>query len=318
MSMHLRHTKHHTYQTGTTMAEYAMLIGLVGVVSIIGLKALGGSTHQLIAGTGTGLKTNNTMSVLKPISTSNSTAPKLKGTGYYAFVTDSVTGRMTLKMVDGNQGIATNVTSVDGNRNTLGTLMIANKLQQLADAETDPELQAYYSKMAKLSYYLGGAEGELDDVPDLDLDPGVYNNGQALKDVVMSSQELQLLLQNPPANLQNTAEYAEVMPLAVEVYNIAQNYKNSLSEFISADGTVVSFGSSQANTSGNGSPGSALASNDLIVGNPAIGASFDDLISYNDMRSRASKVLSDNKVESAPVESTLTDATEVYEQAVTP
>jgi Flp pilus assembly pilin Flp len=303
--------QYRTAKTGVSMAEYAILAGLVGVAGIVALKTFGGSVHNLLGITGQGLETNNTLSVLKAIPAGNSGAVTLKGSGYYRIVTDPATGLPTLKLSAGVNGVPTNVTSVAGNFNTLGSLMLANKLDQLAQAETDPALKDYYARLAKLSYYLGGAEGELDDVPGLDLPVDQYTNGHALKDVVSYGQELQQLLNNPPANFQQSRAFKEVMPLAVDVYNIAQNYKNSLNRFIEPDGTILSFGAGPESTSGNGKAGSVLTNSALEAGSEVNNTHYDNLISYSQMKTRSKQVLSDNKVESVPVESTLTDATVV-------
>jgi Flp pilus assembly pilin Flp len=313
-------THNHTHQAGVTTAEYALMLGLVGVVGILGLKTFGGSTHQLIAGSGSGLATNNTMNVLAPIPSSLGTP--LNGGGYYAFAKDPVTGQMALQLVDGSQGVAANVTSIDGNRNTLGTLMIANRLYQLAQQENDPVLKDYYAQLAEISYYLGGAEGELDDVPELDQNIDIYNNGQALKDVLDFGKKLETLLNNPPNGFKNSDAFNEIMPLAVEVYNIAQSYKNTLSEYITPEGPVLSFGGGVHSVSGNGKPGSALNNNTLDAGGIVAGkratTSYQDIVPYDQMRKKAAVVLSDHKVESAPVESTLTDATAIYTEATAP
>jgi hypothetical protein len=207
-------------------------------------------------------------------------------------------------LVNSNQGIATNVTSVGGDRmNTLGTLMIANQLAKMAETETKPELRNYYAKMAELSFYLGGAEGELDNVPGLNQDVP-YCNGDALRDVVSFSQELQSLINHPPENVSKDA-----VPLAAEVFNIAQSYKTALSQYILPDGSVVDL--VEPLDTAQQTPGNILTRTDLITGDPPSGISYSQVINYTELQKQAQTVLTDNKVESVPVEVTLQDATQI-------
>lgn len=305
---------------GVSLSEYAILLGLVGVLSVAGLKALGVSTSNLFQGSSNTLASHNTLSLLdgqpQPIKTNlaASTGP-LPGKGYYGIVSDPANGLPVLQLVNGSQGAATNVSSIDGTKmNTLGTIMLANALDKLASAETDPELQNYYSRLARLSYYLGGAEGELDDVAGLQ---GYYDNADALRDVLAYKSQLQSLMLQPPPGMDPAAIDA-VMPLTANVYNIAQNYANALSKYVKPDGSIQNFYDGQSTTNGN--PGDLLKHIALTAAKPDIptGRSYDQLVSYDQMKSLSSQVLAAKNVESVPVVSTLTSATEVDAIATDP
>jgi Flp pilus assembly pilin Flp len=324
MIKHHRHPKNQarTARLGITTAEYALLIGLIGIVSIIGLKNLGFSTHSLFANANTTLAERGTLGLLDaPASSGGNSAIA------YKMATDPATGKIFFQLPGGTESMATNLTSVGGDRlNSLGTTMIGNKLAQLAETETDPELKNYYAKLAELSFYLGGAEGELDDVPGMAPFGDKYTNADALRDIITLGKEMSDLLNNPPANF-NQASFNEVMPLAAEVYNIAQNYKNTLSEYIAPDGvTTKTFEPTSMlskllpilfpSSSGNGEPGSVLSKNGIEPGSIQKSYTpYSSLMSYDQVKNLSAKVLSDHKVQSVPVETTLTNATEIDKAA---
>jgi hypothetical protein len=309
-------------QAGVTLTEYAILIGLLGVLGIAGLKMLGNSTYKLLAGSNDTLANKSTLSLIQAKynaeqytgSAAANTSPvvTLKGSGYYNLVVDPETGQYTMKMVDGASGVATNVTSIDGERmNMLGSLMLANKLAQLAEEESDPLLKEYYHQVAEVSYYLGAAEGEIDEIAGLVPGKTIYGNGAALRDIFNYTQKLDSLLNNPPAGFTGQT-YNEIMPLAVDVYNIAQHYENTFERFILPDGSFQMF-----TTPGTfDKPGGALVNSDIIANKGTTAdRPYHELVKYEDLRAISDKILSDHKVDSVPVESTLADATVVYNTA---
>jgi Flp pilus assembly pilin Flp len=314
-------------QAGISLTEYALLIGLISVFGIFGLKSFGNSIHQLFSGAGSHLETDNTLILLQPnqgnVTTKLSPAKlSLKGGKYYSIVTDPKTGMPSLKLTSGAEGIAVNTTSTDGQFNTLGTVMLAQSLDQLAQNETDPKKKDYYTRLADLSFYLGGAEGEMDSVPNLDLaitnEYGTYTRGDALRDIYAYRQEIKALMKNPPENMSKD-ELMAVLPLATDVYNISQTYLNAYSKFIDRNGNVPgNFGLADACTgttcrAGNGTPGSCLSNADKVTflpnANKMINMSYDQLVTPTQIRSASNVVLSSKQVESARVENTLTDAT---------
>jgi hypothetical protein len=128
------------------------------------------------------------------------------------------------------------------------------------------------------------------------------------------------LLNNPPDGL-NQKEFMQVMPYATDVFNISQDYLNTFGKYLRSDGTAKgNFGVEsrcQGTTcpAGLGTPGSALSdANKVTMTSRAVTLShttYEQLRSPDQVRSAANTVLTDNKVESVPVESTLTDATVV-------
>jgi Flp pilus assembly pilin Flp len=327
--MRLTMTSRFSGYPGATITEYAILIGLVGVVCIIGLKALGGSLTHVLSAASNGMAADNTLNLLNPIEKPPATASlNLKGAGYASI--QMRRGQPFLQVGLSGQGVSVNSTSIDGKFNTLGTMMIANQLDQLAEQETDPALKAYYRQLADVSFYMGAAEGEIDGAPGLDLGDsdavGTYSRGNALQDIYRYHQTLSNLLANPPDGL-NKQEFLQVAPLGTDVYNIGQNYLNTFGKFLTSDGTAKgNFGiESQCvgNTcpAGTGTPGSALsdASQVQLTAKAVslIDKTYEQLRTPDQVRSAASNVLSDHKVESVPVESTLTDATVVDTHAAT-
>lgn len=306
------------FVAGVSMVEYAVLIGLVCLVSLLGLQSLGTSTKQLLSDSGQTLEIDNTLGLLQK--QVNQKPANLTGSGYYVIVKDPVTQKPKFQVVEGNQATATNVTSIDGDRmNTLGTIMIANRLQEMAEAETDPELKNYYAKMAELSFYLGGAEGELDDIPELTLPPDQYTNADALKDILTLSSKMKNMLNNPPSGL-SPDKFNEVMPLASNVYNIALNYKNKLGAYIDPNGYgIKQFDTINPNpgaSSGTGEPGSVFTNPELVPGEIQNGyVSYSSVVPYKELKNSSEQVLGNKKVKSEPVKSTLNCANKIDRKA---
>jgi len=344
-----------TVPSGVALTEYALLLGLVSLLAFAGLGMLGDTSFNLFAQTGNMLSdmgfgqklalknvttggltvTGGSTVFAKTAAPGSASSLALKGSGYYQMVIDPVTGQPSLKLVDGSSGVNVNVSSVDGSRfNTLGSIMLANKLDQLASQQTDPQLKDYYSQLAKYAYYMGGAEGVMDNVPGISqgnvqaghYDPvtgtlQTYTLGDGLRDINTYQQQLKDLLANPPANL-NAQEFQQVMPYAVDVANIGQNYLNNFKQFISPDGQVTqNFGDpSQCQSTGAGGcnlgtpgPGASLADASNAVANPPgvhemSGQSYDSLVPLDQLKINASQVLANYNVKDTPVVTTFTDA----------
>jgi Flp pilus assembly pilin Flp len=326
-------------QRGVTLAEYAVLLGLVLVMSIGGLKLLGGSISSLLGEASQKSANQGTIKLLGSSAQSTAVASGgtlgLKGSGYYGIKVNPTTGQPELTMINGASATNSNVSSIDGSRmNTLGSVMIASSLADLAAQQTDPELRSYYDKMAKLSYYLAGAEGELDEVPGLQLDilqgDKTYSKGNALADIVVYTSQLDGLMNNPPQTLSQTG-YMQAMPLAADVYNIAHQYHNAFSRFVDEKGKVSqNFGVPQLSNNlrccmtGDETPGSALryanqATSNMPADLPPVGkminAPYDRLVPYDQLRTVADGVLATNKVDNLPVASTIQNAQDLHGMA---
>jgi len=313
---------------GVTVTEFAVLLGLVILLGYGGLQLLGGSISTVLGQSGSHVASNPTLQMLAPFQGNKSGASGLglKGTGFFAIGLNPTTGQPELMTVNGSQAVATNVSSIDGSKmNTLGGIMLAKGLEQLAEQQTDPTLADYYGKMARAAYYLAGAEGELDGIPGLDITPpsangGTYTKGDAVNDITKFSAELSSLMNNPPANL-NTADFLQAMPLATGAFNISKQYENAYSQFIGPDGQVAqNFGLPSACGGpnggcpvGNGAPGSALSNSSQVVADLSgatlmIHQSYDQLQSYSQLQAAADAVLTNNQVQDVPVVSTITDS----------
>lgn len=342
-------------QSGVAIAEYGILLAMVAVLAVGGLTLLGNANFNLFAQAGnilselgfgdfTPLKdtsgeqlavTGAGMAPGTPGSTGQSRV-YLKGGDYYTMVVDPATGQPSLKMINGATGVSVNVSSVEGSRfNTLGSVMLAKKLEELAQTQTDPNLKGYYGQLAKYAYYMGGAEGVMDNVGEVAWDnvmagkadpvTGVYQTytlGDGLRDLFSYQQTLQGLLNNPPVNL-DAGEFGQVMPYAVDVTNIAQNYLNNFQQFITPDGEVPqNFGNpSQCNSAaehggcdlGTPGPGASLANVDSAVVNPPnvhrmIGVSYDSLVPLDKLKANANQLLANYSVADVPVVATFQDA----------
>jgi Flp pilus assembly pilin Flp len=324
-------------EPGVTVVEYAVLLGLVLVLSIGGLKLLGGSISSLLGNASQKSAEQGTIKLLGPTAQSafaSGTTLGLKGSGYYGVKINPATGQPELTMIDGASATNSNVSSIDGSRmNTLGSVMLANSLADLAAQQTDPDLRSYYDKMAKLSYYLAGAEGELDEVPGLRIDTqgnATYTKGNALGDIVIYTRQLDALMNNPPKTLSST-DYRQAMPLAADVYNIAHQYQNAFSRFVDEKGQVKqNFGVPQLSSmevccaTGDETPGSALryatqATSKMPPDLPPVGkminAPYDKLVNYDQLKAVADGVLATNKVDNLPVTSTIQDAQDLHDMA---
>jgi len=346
---------------GVAVTEYALLLAMIAVLAIGGVSMLGDASHDLFAqvgnefyklgfGTFTPLKGSMKALALQvgglmngavgaPGSIASSKA-YLKGGGYYNVVINPATGQPRLKLVNGTSGVNINVSSVEGSRfNTLGSVMLAAKLDTLAEQQTDPQLKDYYAKLARLSYYMGGAEGVMDNVGELawgnvypqtlDLATGniqVYSLGDGLRDLNAYQDQFQALLSNPPANL-NAQEFRQVIPYAADSSNIAQNYLNNYQQFLGPNGEVPkNFGDpNQCHLSGGcdlgtPGPGASLADVSNAVANPAgahemLGVSYDSLVPLDRMKTMASQFLANYQAQDTPVASTFEDAKTVDSHA---
>lgn len=319
----------HCPTQGITLTEYGILFSFLGLLCVAGMNLLGTSTANLFQNTSHTLTGNNgTLSLLQtpnkmtlPVddnsvdSTPKSATVVLQGSGYYSITTDPATGQPTIELVKGATGVNTNVSSIDGGRmNTLGSIMLAQSLSELADKQTDPVLKEYFSEMAKQGFYLGGAEAELDDIPPLDESSTRYTNGDALHDIVSFNKQLATLINNPPPQLSADA-FNEAMPLVTSIYNIANNYQNTLARFIQKDGSVNNFGNPATYSSGTGEPGSVLTMPNLKDDQAAVGSSYKQLRTLSEMKALSAQLLKDQNVASVPVRSTLTNATELDQKA---
>lgn len=296
---------------GQGVSEYALIAGTILVVSIPVMFLLGGNLNTLFSHMFSGNQAQSIQASAgyAPRQSITAQSSYLIGTGYYTTMQDPHTGKMVLVQAD---PLTISVAGSNGNLNTLGTLLLAKKLSKLADAQTDPVTKNYYGQLAQLAYYMGGAEGELDDLPGLGIKDGShYRNGDALQDVYNFQQSLLQLMQNPPPGL-NKQELGQVLPLATEVFNIGHMYVNNLSHFMDDNGQVVRSYSVNGWGSGTGEPGSGLVSaSQTKAEGPPLGQSYKNLVSYKTLKQESDRLLDEYKITSEPVKITLQDAREI-------
>lgn len=314
-------------QHGQSLSEYSFILGLVVVLAIGALIGMGGQIKALLGGTQDALagksesgdKKNGLVGLLNgPVGGGNG--------GTYKVVIDPKTGKAVFEKVNASEG--TNTTAGEGKTvqtsepYALGTLQISGTLSALAQSVTDPEGKAYIEKVAKLSYFLGANEGELDDIEALENNQA--SNADALVDLMKQNTVLQELLKNPPASLKGQIGQT-VQALGGEVSNIADQYKSALKQFINADGQVTTNWSIPKNCENSGqSCYRGGKSGDTLLGqyDPAFnqhvgisGFSISNSINYESFKQQVGTMLNKGLISSEPVKITLTDAQTIDEAA---
>lgn len=305
--------------------EYGMIIGLFGILTMGALQLLGNSVIDSLGGVKRSEVPIMRLASLdfgQPVSATvaggAAGSVPLKGGGYYQVVIDPVTGQPILQLTDSNTGSVTNATSIEGAQwNSLGHFRLAMTLESLAKEQTNPAYASYLDKLANKAYYLGVAEGELDKIPGLNL-ADMYSRVDAFRDLGRLQGELQALFASPPAGI-SPAVMQEAAPLVADVHNIAQTYINALDMMGGPNTDFVLTGEDYH--AGTGMPGLVLANLDkieLLELDPRYhGMLAEETIPLADVKKISQRLLSDNHVDSPLVEATLTNATNLDQQATT-
>jgi Flp pilus assembly pilin Flp len=316
--------------SGNVLTEYGLILGLVVLLGVAGLQVTGGSVSSLLGGFDRNESSVSRLVSLKFGNSNTATAGQsitsgpvtLNGAGYYTFEIDPATGLPTLKLTDSNTGAVSNATSVDGKQwNILGQFHLADSLDKLAAAETDPATSAYLKQLADISYYLAAAEGEADGIPGLELGDN-YGKLQAAQDIIQYQSQLTQLISNPPAGM-DRATLTQAMALTADVYNIAQGYNVAMSPLLKS-GAPQDFVYTWTNTGlGNGQPGAAMGATaaDVTYWPPDHASSvgnmtIEQVFTIQQIQGLAQDILSGHQVSTEPVRATMTDAT-LLEQAST-
>lgn len=232
---------------GQSLQEYAMIFGLViilslGVVALMGQRADVGiqNANGTLFGTpggNNGAADQLTALLSQPAGSTGSVRfGDPTNTGVLDINDPSSTLTLSITGADG-----TNTTSVDGIRNALGSVKLAATLEALA-AEQTGESKGYFKALADKAYLLGRVESIMESSVSEQgrmNNDGHYNNGNALRDMLALSDDFNRMLQNPPPNMSSQASFL-AQQLGGQVYDISQEYKTALSEFV-VDGNVRNF-----------------------------------------------------------------------------
>ncbi len=326
---------------GKTLAEYALILFLVVLVSIPALQILGNAISDLLAEGNAPSKAGQLFGLLGGNGGGNGIAPTTSGLNPYEALSPAVytdAQGNPIVVIDRQEADATGLvaTSTNGTVSTgevgaFSSFKLANSLEELAQQAEDPDTKAWLEKLAYYSYYLGNAEGELDDVPGLDLTPkntadgSDYSNKHALEDLLSLSGQLKTALANPPAGI-DPQELALATTLGTEVYDISQQYKTALSQFIDENGNVTqNWGNAPCKTSGTcasgGYSGLALEPQTYDTSYTREDLNMKSSItdpnkgSYEQFKQKANTLLDEGAINSEPVKITLTDAREIDETA---
>jgi len=297
---------------GNTLGEYALLLGLLGVLVVSGLHMLGFSVNNLLG--------------------ASTQAPQRDAmTNYYSNTLGAKVALTSAPVLTNSNGglsnsltatpVSTNVTSVEGNnRYTLGSLRLADNLDQMAQQATNPVVQAYYAQLAELSYYMGANEGELDDFDNYSKGSS-YSNADALNDLLSKQAQLQALIKNPPAGV-SQADLQAVLPYVQEVDTIASSYKSTLQSVIGPDGTVKAEFSIREATEHVACSISTCQDMLLVPNNKNFivhNTTYDALVPYEQLKAQVQTTLSKNPLSAdPPVMTTLQDATTTDSKAAAP
>jgi hypothetical protein len=293
---------------GNTLGEYALLLGLLGVLVVSGLHMLGFSVNNLL-GASTHAQQRDAMTNYY----ANTLGTKVALTSAPVLTSNGANGAAV--SLSAETPVSTNVTSVEGNnRYTLGTLRLADGLDQMAQQATDPATKAYYAQLAELSYYMGANEGELDDFDSYSKGSS-YSNADALNDLLSKQAQLQALMNNPPAGV-SQQDLAQVLPLTAEVDRVASTYKSALQSMLGSDGKVaINTEFSIKDAGKNGTCSISTCQSMILKPNPnktAKGVTYDSLVPYDQLKAQVQVSLTTHPISAdPPVMTTLQDATQV-------
>jgi len=309
---------------GHTINEYALLLALLALLGLGSLSLLGKSISNLFASvtqpTGARSLQNYMNSMLSP--TANATVMLTQNGSQNGSPNGLMPDSQPISALGGSNllkavsPVSVNVSSVDGNNHTvLGNLRLAQRLDQLAQQASDPDTQGYFAQLAKMAYYMGANEGQIDNF-DTYAKAGSYTNGDALNDLIDLSASFNKLLINPPDNV-SSADLAKVTPIANQVSTISDKYLENLHSVMdgnSSGKTYINFnlGSTSAGLSPNGPP---ISAGDSAVPTATFGTglkntTYEALVPYDQLKAQVDGTLNANPItqDNAPVLTTFHNA----------
>lgn len=340
-----------TYLAGQQLSEFAIILGLVVVLSGIILFQFKDSVPELINGTSGNLKDSSDSHMVSQTLGGTNTGASGNGTTSFPSATggegpqpqkfqleiqlEPVDQRVEIRPYSstGTDGIGNTTselgedTRVDINRskvypaldNVYGTLKVAKVLQAMADEEPDNTVKAYYQHLARLSYYIGGTEGELDDLNGLDINPSItgngknYSNGDAARDIINYSKQLRDLVDHPPASLNHQSLFM-AQALGHEVWRVSQTYINGFKGLLDENDHITENWSNDPDCEAKktceqgGRPGLSLTSKkdtgyDKTL--PIQGWQYDQLYPYELLAAQVNSIFSQSDFLTEPIRVTL-------------
>ena len=299
----------HLCRRAHALNEYGFLLGFLAFLGISCVTLLGHSIQDLL---GLAIQPSGPNSVTSYLTATLGIQPLVTSAGLNQ--TQPQAGSKVLPLprtpdalLNGASPVAVNVSSVEGNDKTvLGDLRLAAYLDQIAQQATTPDSQAYYGQLAKLAYYMGANEGQIDQYGKY-ANPN-YSNGDALNDLLSKAAEFKTLMANPPTTL-NPGELAQVMPVIHEVANISGNYLDNLHPLIGSNGKVNFDFTVNSATS--------VALNKVPTLNatflsPMHNISYETLMPYDQLKAQVQTTLSNNALPiNIPVTTTFKNAVTV-------
>jgi hypothetical protein len=295
------------YCPGNVLSEYGLLIASVSVLAMASLYMLRDSVAQLFTQVPVRAMDYN---ILAPVS--NAPAASAAESDH------TVAGRHhTLDPVTGLPSFITsggsapeNATSVEGSEVTsVASWGHAQALEQLAQAEKNSDYASYYTELARISYYMGVAEGRLDGLEQFRSKEGTYEPDDALVDLINLQSQLREKLDSPPAGLTDTAIFKAALPLATDVAQIADQYRSAFNSQIGPDGKVSPFRISDTRERG---PGTAFSVSSHIYAydNPEFVGDFfgTTMMDYDTVKTIARQVVADTRTNAPLTKQTFNDA----------
>lgn len=292
---------------GNAISEYGLMLTLVAGLVLVSLYGLRDSVAQLFTNASSKVVDYN---VLAPVGIEKGTSVS-KAMGGSNSGIDPLRGQsQSIQMGLGSDSTSTNVTSVDGDDITsVNTWGQAQTLEQLAQQEKNPAFAAYYAELAKLSYYLGAAEGRLDGLEPFMFAESVYEPDDALVDLMSLQAQLQDKLKNPPMGMTDSKAFKTALPLAMDVFNIADQYRNAFKSQIGPDGKVLPFRIDDNRERG---PGTAFLIEHHIYAHDRPDYVGDypgkGFIDYNWLKFQAKKIVTDTSTSAPLPKQTFADA----------
>lgn len=292
---------------GSTATEFGILVALVVLLAVGGLMALRGSITNLLAGLSGRTAISNPGSIIGSNSPGGS-APG-KGSSGGSVILQGGKGYMTLNLQSGGPvlqpvqsggGAVTNATSVDGNHwNSIGTVMLGNTLQQMADQQSDPKAAAFLAEWAKYGFYSAQAQSIREGMPIVGIEQmtnnpqvtnPIYTPQNALVDLYTYQQQMMTLMKQPPPPSLSQADYASALAVMTDMYDIGQGYINQSGV---SSASLASMQAGQAQTE-----------------------QAATLIDYSQLKTQSIAYLQNQNIPTTPVKVTVTDSNKLDQASV--